>query len=79
MAIPTWTRLAPCSLPSSTLRAGYAGGLPAMLDDSCARRRCKSAGRGRETVAIDRTEKHQLAQILVSPPAQFLMSLATVT
>jgi hypothetical protein len=76
MALPTWTSLAPCSLSSSTLRAGYAGGMAAMLDDSCARRRCKpqvEAGKGSPSIE----QRNTRGQILVSSPDQFLMSLDT--
>lgn len=47
--IPTCLTLVPCSLPSSTLRAGCAGGLRQCLT-AAARDTAAEPGRGRETV-----------------------------
>jgi hypothetical protein len=84
MLIPTCPRMAPCSPPSSTLRAGSAGGLKAMLDRGEHDAWGKS-GRGKETAPFSRTKKHACqqarettgGQFLMSSRGQFLMSLDT--
>ena len=54
---PTWPRVAPCSRPSTPLRAAYGGGLRPVLT-AAARGDCRCSGRGGET-ALSRTEKHR--------------------
>ena len=56
MVRPTFFSLMLCSLPSSTLRAGYAGGLRPCLT-AAVRDIGGKPGRGRETVPTSRTEK----------------------
>lgn len=53
---PAGLRLAPCSPPSSTLRAGSAGGRGPCLT-AAARGACKTSGRDEETPRASRTKK----------------------
>lgn len=53
---PASLRLAPCSPPSSTLRAGSAGGQGPCLT-AAARGACKTSGRDEETARVSRTKK----------------------
>jgi transposase len=54
---PSCLSLAPCSPPSSTLRAGSAGGLRPCLT-AVARGAGKTSGRDEETARVSRTKKH---------------------
>lgn len=54
--VPACLRLPPCSPPSSTLRAGSAGGLAPCLT-AAARGACKVSGRDEETARVSRTKK----------------------
>ena len=74
MVTPTSLSVVSCSPPSSTLRAGYAGGLRPCLT-AAARATSAEPGRDGETVRISRTEKLQRGQFLVSSKGQLLMSL----
>ena len=53
---PTYLRVAPCSPPSSTLRAGFAGGLRPCLT-ATARAAWETSGRDEETALVSRTKK----------------------
>ena len=59
--------MTPCSLPSSMLRAGKAGGLTAMLDASCARRRLKIRSEQRNGADLVKQRNRRGGQFLVSP------------
>jgi hypothetical protein len=74
MIIPTCPSLPSCSLPSSTLRAGYADG-PRPCLTAAARDTAKQPGRGRKTVLSAEQTNIQGGQFLVSSKGQFLMSL----
>ena len=74
MVTPTSLSVVSCSPPSSTLRAGYAGGLRPCLT-AAARATSAEPGRDGETVRISRTEKLQRGQFLVSSKGQLLVSL----
>jgi hypothetical protein len=72
---PTRLSLASCSLPSSTLRAGYAGGLRPCLT-AAVRDAVAVPGRGRETIlSVEQRNTQRGGQFLVSQKGQFLMSL----
>jgi hypothetical protein len=73
MLIPTCPRLAPCSPPSSTLRAGSAGGLRPCLT-ATARDASETSGRDEETARVSRTKKHVSQQVRETTGGQFLMS-----
>jgi hypothetical protein len=55
--VPTCPRVAPCSPPSSTLRAGSADGLRPCLT-ATARDAWETSGRDEETALVSRTKKH---------------------
>ena len=59
--VPTCPRMASCPPPSRTLRAGFAGGLTALLDRGEHDAEGKS-GQGEETAPFSRTKKHQSAR-----------------
>ena len=79
--IPTCPRMAPCSPPSSTLRAASGGGLRPCLT-AAARVAWKASGRDEETARVSRTKKHawqqarnDRGQFLLSSKGQIRMSL----
>ena len=79
--VPTCPRMASCSPPSSTPRAGSAGGLRPCLT-AAARAALPRPGRDGETAPLSRTEKHRWprskphrGQFLVSLGDHFRMSL----
>ena len=74
MITPTSLSVVSCSPPSSTLRAGYADGLRPCLT-AAARATSAQPGRDGETVRINRTEKQERGQFLMSSKGQLLMSL----
>jgi hypothetical protein len=76
MVHPDLLSLASCSLPSSTLCAGYAGGLRPCLT-TAARDTAAEPGRGRKTVPLVEQRNIRRGQFLLSPRGQFRMSLDT--
>ena len=74
MVHPDLLSLASCSLPSSTLCAGYAGGLRPCLT-TAARDTAAEPGRGRKTVPLVEQRNIRRGQFLLSPRGQFRMSL----
>ncbi len=78
MIIPTSPSLASCSLPSSTLRAGCAGGLWPCLTELRATPRENQVGAEKRSYQSNR-ETFTGGQFLMSPGGQFLMSLDTTS
>jgi hypothetical protein len=80
--VPTCPRVAPGLSPSSTQRAGFAGGLRPCLT-APARDAVAPSGRDEETALVSRTKKHDWrgreaddgGQFLLSSRGQFRMSL----
>ncbi len=73
MLIPTCPTMVPCSLPSSTLRAGSAGGLRPCLT-ATARDTWDVSGRDEETASVSRTKKHDWQQARETTRGQFFVS-----
>jgi hypothetical protein len=80
---PANPRMAPCSPPSSTLRAAFGGGLRPCLT-AAARVTSEASGRDKETASASRTKKHawqpaqnDRGQFLLSSGGQIRMSLDT--
>jgi hypothetical protein len=71
--IPTCPRVAPGSPPSSTLRAGFAGGLRPCLT-ATAPDASNASGRDEETPSVSRTKKRDRQQETPNGGGQFLMS-----
>jgi hypothetical protein len=84
--IPTCPRVAPYSPPSSTRRAGFAGG-PRPCLTATAPDASDSSGRDEETASVSRTKKRDRqretpnsgGQFLLSSGGQFRMSLDTLS
>jgi transposase len=66
---PTCPSVASCSPPSSTLRAGSAGGLRPCLT-AAARGAARTSGRDEETAHFSRTKKHPLRQEAIKQRAR---------
>jgi hypothetical protein len=71
--IPTCPTVAPSSPPSSTLRAGFAGGLRPCLTATTPDA-SDASGRDKETASVSRTEKRDRQRNTPNGGAQFLMS-----
>ena len=59
--VPACPGVAPCPPPSRALRAGFAGGLTAILDRG-EHDAWGQSGRGEETAQFNRTKKHPSAR-----------------